>query len=53
LLLRYALLLRFSRFRADVRSSADVRERDGGVADITLEEQVEEIFMKVLKILSF
>lgn len=31
----------------------DVRERDGGIADITLQEQVEEAFSKVLKMLSF
>ena len=31
----------------------DVRERDGGIADITFQEQVEEAFSKVLKMLSF
>ena len=36
-----------------VASCADIRERDGGIADITTRERVEEVLAKILKLLSF
>ncbi len=35
------------------RLCADIRERAGGIADITTREQIEGVMAKILKLLSF